>query len=138
MHTFDKSSLKNLLNQLLDERLKRLEKRNESQLSDLNLEKISFKKQGEIINKLKLINIKPKKSLFSITTNNSVKKKKKFHQKIINKTPEIIHNPQKVKNRTTKKKTDVTPSKTLKKNKTTNVLLPHYLSSTRATILKNK
>ena len=137
MYTFDKCSLNNLLKRLLDARLKRLEKRNEDQLNDLKLEKTSYEKQGELINKLKLIKIKPSKHLFCITYNNSAQKKNPHH-KIMNKTPDIVHNKQKMKNPIIKKKNDMTPTRTLKKNKTSNILLPHYLSTTKATLLRQR
>ena len=137
MYTFDKCSLNNLLKRLLDARLKRLEKRNEDQLNDLKLEKTSYEKQGELINKLKLIKIKPSKHLFCITYNNSAQKKNPHH-KIMNKTPDIVHNKQKMKNPIIKKKNDMTPTRTLKKNKTSNIVLPHYLSTTKATLLRQR
>ena len=138
MHTFDKSSLKNLLKQLLDERLKRLEKRNEDQLKDLKIEKTSYSKQGEILKKLKLIKIKPLKNLFCLTSSNSPQKQKSYTDRSKNKTPENIHN-QKIRTQAIKKKIDITtPRKTLIKNRTSKILLPHYLSNTRTNILKKK
>ena len=50
----DKNILKTLLNKLLESRLKKLEKSSQEQIKDLNLTKIQYKKQGELINKLKI------------------------------------------------------------------------------------
>ena len=58
---YDKNVLNNLLNKLLESRLKKLEKRNTEQLKDLKLAKTQYKKQGEILSKL--IIIKPNKKL---------------------------------------------------------------------------
>ena len=53
--------LKNLLKNLLDERLKRLEKRNIEQIKDLKLEKESYNKQSILLKKISIV--EPKKKI---------------------------------------------------------------------------
>ena len=61
----DKNVLKNLLNKLLDSRLKKLERRNTEQLKDLKIAKSQYKKQGELLSKLTIR--KPSKQFTGIT-----------------------------------------------------------------------
>ena len=58
--------LKKLLNNLLESRLKRLEKRNVEQMKDIKLEKESYQKQGLLLKKLCSVKIEPKKTLKKI------------------------------------------------------------------------
>ena len=60
--TSKEESLKNLLKNLLEERLSHLEKRNSNQLKDLKLEKETYQKQEILVKKLCSIKIEPKKS----------------------------------------------------------------------------
>ena len=60
--TSKEESLKNLLKNLLEERLSHLEKRNSNQLKDLKLEKETYQKQELLVKKLCSIKIEPKKS----------------------------------------------------------------------------
>jgi hypothetical protein len=53
--------LKKLLNNLLEERLSRLEKRNNEQTKDIKLEKDAYNKQELLVKKLCSIKIEPKK-----------------------------------------------------------------------------
>ena len=50
--SYEKNLLKKLLSNLLDERLKRLEKRNIEEIKDLNYAKVEYKKQNIILDQL--------------------------------------------------------------------------------------
>ena len=50
--SLDKNILKDLLCKLLGNRLQKLETRNQQQIKDLNMAKVQYKKQGEILNKI--------------------------------------------------------------------------------------
>ena len=93
--------LKKLLNNLLEEKLKRLEKREIKQRKDLLIAKDAYNKQGIIVKKLCLINIEPKKQL---KRNRTVDK----FTAIGNKTPNILKN----KNKSMIYKEEIQKSKT--------------------------
>ena len=50
--SLDKNILKDLLCKLLGNRLQKLETRNQQQIKDLNMAKVQYKKQGELLNKI--------------------------------------------------------------------------------------
>jgi len=78
-------SLKNILKNLLEERLSYLEKRNRDQMKDLKFETEAFKKQEILVQKLCSIKIEPKKPPAS--KNNKVSKIKTTTNKSRDKTP---------------------------------------------------
>lgn len=59
--SINENILKNLLHKLLQNRLERLETRNQEQMKDLKKAKMEYKKQGEYLKKIKIK--KPKKKL---------------------------------------------------------------------------
>ena len=93
--------LKKLLNNLLEEKLKRLEKREIEQRKDLLIAKDAYNKQGIIVKKLCSINIDRKKPL---KRNRTVDK----FTGIGNKTPNIFKN----KNKSMIYKEEIQKSKT--------------------------
>ena len=74
--------LKQLLKNLLEERLHRLEKRNLEQMKDLKLEKDIYKKQELLVDKFSLIKIEPKKP--SKPTNNNHNRQTRIRDKTPN------------------------------------------------------
>ena len=148
--------LKKLLNSLLDNRLKRLEKRNIEQEKDLKMEKESYNKQGILLKKLCSIKIEPKKPINKGTNDKSVRRRDKtpnnFRNKIKNsiknddkkmtrsKTPNITMRKkraepkEKVKNDITKK--SKTPAKITKKSQ--NSKTPSYMQATSSNANINK
>ena len=112
--SFTKNSLKSLLKKLLDERLKRLEKRNEEQLSDLKLEKYCYKKQNEVLKKLHIIKVKERPP-FVLYYN------KNYAEKLRSKTPEYL-----------------SPTRRKNNNRKKNYLTPVYPKNTIPNYLKHK
>ena len=74
--------LKQLLKNILEERLHRLEKRNLEQMKDLKLEKDIYKKQELLVDKFSLIKIEPKKP--SKPTNNNHNRQTRIRDKTPN------------------------------------------------------
>ena len=151
--------LNKLLKNLLDNKIKRLEKRNLEQMKDLKLEKESYKKQGLLLKKLCSVKIEPKKSLKkNMTTerlprgrdktpNYSRTRRKNSLNNIDNKkfnrskTPNVIMRKKKVEPSKEKTKIDnikksKTPLKTTKR--TQNDKIPSYMAATSSNMNKNK
>ena len=101
--------LQNLLKNLLDTRLKRLEKRNIEQIKDIKLEKESYNKQGVLLKKLCSVKIEPKNNSKKNNTNN------KLIGRVRNKTPTNIRS----RTKSTLKEED----KKLLRSKTPNITL---------------
>ena len=102
--------LKNLLKNLLDARLKRLEKRNIEQMKDLKLEKESYNKQGILLKKISIVKIEPKKK---IKRNTDL-----FSSRIRDKTPTNFRTKTKsLLNDNDKDNRSKTPNITLRKRK---------------------
>jgi hypothetical protein len=148
--------LKKLLNNLLEHKLKRLEKREIEQRKDLLIVKDAYNKQGILIKKLCSLNLEPKKQLkrnktvdkFSYIenkTSNILKNKNKsmiYNEEIQkSKTPNIILRKKRKEQK--EKKDDIrierTPLKSVKKvnNLDTSKTLS-YMVSTSNNINKNK
>ena len=149
--------LKKLLNNLLESRLKRLEKRNIEQMKDLKLEKDSYNKQGILLKKLCSVRIEPKKNIKKSTTTNKLSKgrdrtpnftrsrrknslnndDKKMNR---SKTPNVVMRKKKpelkepIKNETLKK--SKTPLKTSRK--VPNSKIPSYMAATSSNMNKNR
>ena len=62
--SFDKNILKNLLSKLLDDRLKRLEKRNIEEVKDLKYTKIQYNNLNSLLKKISLKNKEQNKKIF--------------------------------------------------------------------------
>ena len=148
-----------MLKNLLEDKIKRLERRNLEQMKDLKLEKDSYKKQGLLLKKLCSVKIEPKKTLKkSITkdklprgrdkTPNYSRTRRKnslnnFDNKNFNrsKTPNIIMRkkraePPKEKTKINNVRRAKTPLKTEKRNQ--NSKIPSYMAATSSNINKNK
>ena len=149
--------LKKLLNNLLESRLKRLEKRNIEQMKDLKLEKDSYNKQGILLKKLCSVKIEHKKNIKKSTTTNKLSKgrdrtpnftrsrrknslnndDKKMNR---SKTPNVVMRKKKpelkepIKNETLKK--SKTPLKTSRK--VPNSKIPSYMAATSSNMNKNR
>ena len=78
-------SLKNILKNLLEERLSYLEKRNNDQMKDLKFEKEAFMRQELLVQRLYSIKIELKKP--SVSKNNKANKIKPTPKKSRDKTP---------------------------------------------------
>ena len=151
--------LKKLLKDLLDDRLKRLEKRNLEQMKDIKLEKETYNKQGILVKKLCSIKIEPKNSLKRTTPNNSrlpgrsrdktpsnirprgknlIKddEKKVLRSKTPNTTVRRPRKDQKEKNDNLKKPKIPSTIKTIKN--TNNSKIPSYMANTSSNMTKNR
>ena len=151
--------LNKLLKNLLDQRLKRLEKRNMEQIKDLKLEKDSYNKQSLLVKKLCSVKIEPKKTLKKSLTNEklfgrgrdktpNLRSRMKNPTNILDKklirskTPNmIIHRrkpepKEKEKEKTDKLRKSKTPLKTMKK--VDNSKVPSYMAGTSSNINKNR
>ena len=152
--------LNKLLKKLLDERLKRLEKRNLEQMKDIKLEKDSYNKQGLLLKKLCSVKIEPKTLKKSSTneklgrgtgtgrdrTPNFMRSRRKnslndnVKKPIRSKTPNIIRHrkrpEQKENEKPEKIKKSKTPLKTLKKSDNSRV--PSYMAGTSSNMNKNR
>lgn len=147
--------LKKLLNNLLESRLKRLEKRNVEQMKDIKLEKESYQKQGLLLKKLCSVKIEPKKTLKKNMTQdrfprgrdktpnytrtrrkNSINldDKKMSRSKTPNTFVRKKRPEPKEKNENLKK--SKTPAKIIKK--APNSKIPSYMMSTSSNMNKNK
>ncbi len=147
--------LKKLLNNLLENRLKRLEKRNIEQTKDLKFEKESYNKQGLLLKKLCAVKIEPKKNLkksandklskgrdktpnqFRTRRKNSLNNNDK--KMLRSKTPNMTLRKKKVEPKEKQKKDNLkkskTPSKVIKKS--VNSKTPSYMQSTSSNVNKN-
>ena len=149
--------LNKLLKNLLDQRLKRLEKRNAEQLKDIKLEKDSYNKQGLLLKKLCSVKIEPKKTLKKSLTNEKlfgrgrdktpnpnmrtrIKNQTNILDKklIRSKTPEMIipkkrPEPKEKINKIKKSKTPLKITRKLEKSK-----MPSYMAGTSSNMNKNR
>ena len=149
--------LKKLINNLLESRLKRLEKRNLEQMKDLKLEKDSYNKQGILLKKLCSVKIDPKKNLKKNmpndklpkgrdrTPNNARSRRRNSlnnddKKKNRSKTPNIVIRKKKVEKREPIKNEDSKKSKTPLKNskRFQNSNIPSYMAETSSNMNKNR
>ena len=147
--------LKKLLNNLLEGRLKRLEKRNLEQMKDIKLEKDSYNKQGLLLKKICSVKIEPKKTLKKNTdkfprgrdkTPNYARTRRKNSINLDDKkmtrskTPNAFIRKKKQEPKEKEKndnlKKSKTPSKTIKK--APNSKIPSYMMATSSNMNKNK
>ena len=73
--------LKNLLKNILEERLKHLEKRSLEQMKDLKLEKESYSKQELLVKKICSVKIEPQKTAKKIMTKDKLGRRDKTPNK---------------------------------------------------------
>ena len=153
--------LKKLLKNLLDERLKRLEKRNTEQLKDLKLEKDSYNKQGILLKKLCSVKIEPKKTLKKNMsqdklrnrgrTPNLFKSRRKNSLNVEDKKPKRSKTPnmiirkkkpepkEKEKEKNEKLRKSKTPFKmTVKRGHNNTTKIPSYMAGTSSNMSKNR
>ena len=125
--SLDKNLLKNLLDKLLESRIKRLEKRNNEQIKDLKNVKTQFKKQGEILQ-----NIKIKKPVKKV--NSKIIRKKTFdNSKKMKQSPSRIINGNQFLN-----KLKFSPQQNNNKFKSRNAITPdRNFASNRDEIINN-
>ena len=150
--------LKKLLKDLLDDRLKRLEKRNLEQMKDIKLEKEAYNKQGILVKKLCSIKIEQKNALKKNTTNNRFstksrdktpnnsrprgrnlikdESKKPLRSKTTNTTIRRVKKDTKEKNDNLKKQKVPITIKTIKN--TNNSKNPSYMAGTSSNLTKNR
>ncbi len=84
--------LKNLLKNILEDRLKRLEIRNIEQMKDLKIEKESYNKQSMTLKKIKIIKIEPKKRSKRNTDILSTRIRDKTPKNVRTKTKSLLNN----------------------------------------------
>ena len=104
--------LKKLLKNLLEERLSRLEKRNNEQQKDIKFEKDAYKKQELLVKKLCSVKIEPKKP------KNNLEKGRGNGNRIRDKTPNILRADRR-RNNSNKKISlrSMTPDATIRKKR---------------------
>ena len=150
--------LNKLLKNLLDQRLKRLEKRNLEQMKDIKLEKDSYNKQGILLKKLCSVKIEPKRTLKKSLTSDklfgrgrdktpNLRSRMKnpsniVDKKLRSKTPNIIirrkkpepkENENEKKEKLRKSKTPLKSSKRLENSKN-----PSYMAATSSNMSRNR
>ena len=148
--------LKKLLKNLLEERLKRLEKRELEEKKDLKLAKDAYNKQGILLKKLCSVKIEPEKNLKRNNTHEKfLRNRDKTPNKLIknysfidknkslkiSKTPNIIMRKKKIeiKEKNENLRKAKTPLKTTKKlYKTNNIKIQSYMMETPSNKNKNK
>ena len=143
--------LKKLLKNLLEERLSRLEKRNNEQQKDIKFEKDAYKKQELLVKKLCSVKIEPKKP------KNNLEKGRGNGNRIRDKTPNILRADRRRNNsnkkislrsmtpdatirkkRPEKKEAIKTDLRTIKKGTTKNNNIPSYMMGTKSNANKNR
>ena len=141
--------LKKLLKNILEERLSRLEKRNQQQLKDLKLEQDAYKKQEILVKKYCSIKIEPKKQnagrntrgrIRDKTPNNLRTQRRNFSNKkkqipIRSRTPDAGIRKRRVEKKD-EAKTDIRPMK--KKITKNNNNIPSYMMGTSSNANKNR
>ena len=146
--------IKKLLKNILDDRLKRLEKREMEQRKDLKLAKDAYNKQGILVKKLCSVKIEIKKPVKRNRTVDKLSRNKLANtvsrrnlsifdkdKSKRSKTPNIIMRKKKTepKEKNENKKKSKTPLKSIKKGHNSNTTKePSYMAGTSSNLNKNK